>query len=165
MNHTEIDKAEATHAEYGHDDNDPTIHTPKENEYAAGDYLHRGTSFEKKVLRKIDLRLVPVLCELIFDLVVQADSRPAFMYACSLIDRTNLPWVALPLRSTVVDPRNARLAGMDRALGTNLGDRYSIITLLCKLVDPCESSKLITVFPPYIITEIPGNMALKRGIQ
>jgi hypothetical protein len=91
MNHTEIDKVEATHAEYGHDDNDPTIHTPKEHEYAAGEYLHRGTSFEKKVLRKIDLRLVPVLCELIFDLVVQADSRPAFMYACSLIDRTNLP--------------------------------------------------------------------------
>lgn len=30
--------------------------------------------------------------------------------------------------------RNARLAGMDRALGTNLGDRYSIITLLCKLL-------------------------------
>jgi hypothetical protein len=57
MNHTEIDKVEATHDEYGHD----------------------------------DLRLVPVLCELIFDLVVQADSRPAFMYACSLIDRTNLP--------------------------------------------------------------------------
>jgi hypothetical protein len=39
------------------------------------------------------------------------------MYGCSLIDRTNLP--------------NARLAGMDLALGTNIGDRYSIITLLC----------------------------------
>jgi len=24
---------------------------------------------------------------------------------------------------------------------------------------------LIPVFPPYIITEIPGNMALKKGIQ
>lgn len=30
--------------------------------------------------------------------------------------------------------RNARLAGMDRDLGTNIGDRYSIITLLCKLL-------------------------------
>jgi hypothetical protein len=54
---------------------------------------------------------------------------------------------------------------MDRALGTNLGDRYSIITLLCTSKYRLHDPVLIPVFPPYILTEIPGNIALKRGIQ
>lgn len=63
MNTTELEKAEDRHVEYGHTDNDLTTHTPKEHDLTTGDYLHKGTTFEKKVLRKIDWRLVPVLCE------------------------------------------------------------------------------------------------------
>jgi predicted DNA-binding protein with PD1-like motif len=63
MNQTEIGKAEQTHVEYGHSEHDHAVHTPKEDEPLGG-YLHKGTAFEKKVLRKIDWRLVPVLCEL-----------------------------------------------------------------------------------------------------
>jgi len=64
MNSTEVEKAEDRHVEYGHTDNDVGVHTPKEHDLTTGDYLHKGTTFEKKVLRKIDWRLVPVLCKL-----------------------------------------------------------------------------------------------------
>jgi len=77
---------------------------------------------EKKLLRRIDLRLIPPL---------------GFMYATSLMDRTNLP--------------NARVTGMDRELGTGIGNRYTIIVML--------------FFIPYILTEIPANLALKAGVH
>jgi len=86
------------------------------------DYPGKGTDMERKLVRKIDLRLIPAL---------------GFMYACSLIDRTNLP--------------NARVTGMDRELGTNIGNRYTIIVML--------------FFIPYILTEIPANLALKAGVH
>ncbi len=57
---------------------------------------------------------------------------------------------------------------MDVDLGTGIGDRYSIITLLCALYSrfaiETDTNGGI-VFVPYILTEIPGNYALKRGIQ
>jgi hypothetical protein len=40
---------------------------------------------------------------------------------------------------------------MNEDLRTDIGDRYSIISML--------------FFPAYILTEIPGNYALKRGVQ
>lgn len=55
----------------------------------------------RKLIRKIDVRLIPAL---------------AFLYAIALIDRGNLP--------------NARLAGMDQDLGISIGDRYSILTMM-----------------------------------
>lgn len=55
----------------------------------------------KKLLRKIDWRLVPTL---------------ACLYALALVDRVNLP--------------NARLAGMDQELGISIGNRYSILTMM-----------------------------------
>ena len=64
MNTTEIEKAEDRHVEYGHTEDEMGAHTPKEHDLTAGDYLHKGTKFESKVLRKIDWRLVPVLCKL-----------------------------------------------------------------------------------------------------
>ena len=40
------------------------------------DYPNKGSDLERKMLRRIDIRLLPAL---------------GFMYACSLIDRSNLP--------------------------------------------------------------------------
>jgi len=86
----------------------------------AVDYPNKGSDIERKMLRRIDLRLVPAL---------------GFMYACSLIDRTNLP--------------NARLSGMDRALGTNIGIRYTLCVTF--------------FFIPYILVEIPANSLFKKS--
>jgi hypothetical protein len=66
-------------------------------------------------VRKVDWRLIPILTA---------------MYCVSLIDRTNLSLA-----------RQGNEMHMDRELGTNQGNRYSIITL--------------TFFVPYIIFEIP----------
>jgi hypothetical protein len=63
INMSEAEKAEQSHVEYGNPDHDPAVHTPKELDQPVGEYLHKGTAFEKKTLRKIDWRLVPVLCE------------------------------------------------------------------------------------------------------
>lgn len=133
MDRTEVEKAEERHVEYGGADNDPAIHTPKEHDLSVGDYLHKGTSFEKKVLRKIDWRLVPVLCksERITRTTV-ADQQHSCMPVRSLIEPIYRESIHTDSEMELM-VRNARLAGMDRALGTNIGDRYSIITLLCEL--------------------------------
>ncbi|KAF2117995.1 major facilitator superfamily domain-containing protein [Lophiotrema nucula] len=55
----------------------------------------------RRIVRKIDMRLLPTL---------------AIIYAFALIDRVNLP--------------NARIAGMDEDLGLSLGSRYSILTMI-----------------------------------
>jgi hypothetical protein len=69
----------------------------------------------KKIVRKIDLRLIPIL---------------SAMYCISLIDRTNLSLA-----------RAANKNAMDIKLGLNVGQRYSIATLI--------------FFIPYIILEVP----------
>jgi len=53
------------------------------------------------VVRKLDLRLLPVL---------------ATIYAFALIDRVNLP--------------NARIAGMDEDLQLSVGERYSLLSMI-----------------------------------
>ncbi|KAG9049977.1 hypothetical protein FS837_008327 [Tulasnella sp. UAMH 9824] len=104
---------------------------PKDEEAAGSDSLNlknkdapvrplTDAEYEKRVLRKIDLRLVPIL---------------AALYAFSLIDRTNLGLI--------------RVAGMDKALGLSVGNRYSIVTLV--------------FFVPYIILEIPANVFLRKA--
>lgn len=55
----------------------------------------------RRVVRKIDLRLLPVL---------------ATIYSFALIDRVNLP--------------NARIAGMDEDLGLSIGNRYTLISMM-----------------------------------
>lgn len=55
----------------------------------------------KRIMRKIDMRLLPCL---------------AVIYAFALIDRVNLP--------------NARIAGMDEDLQLQVGERYSLITMM-----------------------------------
>jgi MFS family permease len=55
----------------------------------------------KKLIRKIDYRLIPPL---------------AFLYAIALVDRNNLP--------------NARLAGMDKELGISIGNRYTSLVMM-----------------------------------
>ncbi|EXJ56331.1 uncharacterized protein A1O5_12598 [Cladophialophora psammophila CBS 110553] len=74
---------------------------------------------EKKLRRKVDRRLLP-LC--------------GTLYAVSLIDRLNLP--------------NARLAGMDAALGLSMGSRYSILTMV--------------FFIGYIICDFPANFVMRK---
>jgi len=75
--------------------------------------------FEKKTIRKIDYRLVIIL---------------SACYAVSLIDRTNISV--------------ARVAGMQRDLRLDIGERYSIISLI--------------FFVPYIIFELPSNILLRK---
>lgn len=79
--------------------------------------IDRGFSPElvKRTVRKIDWRLIPIL---------------SAVYTISLIDRTNL--------STA---RAANAKQMDHDIGTNIGQRYSIITVM--------------FFVPYIILELP----------
>lgn len=72
---SEAEKADQTHMEYAGNDHDNAVHTPKDVEQPMLDYEHRGTPFEKKVLRKIDWRLVPVLCESTYRLGVSAVLR------------------------------------------------------------------------------------------
>lgn len=72
----------------------------------------------KHLIRKIDWRLIPVLIA---------------MYAVSLVDRTNLAIA-----------RQANNNYMDEELGTDIGDRYSIVTLV--------------FFIPYIIFELPVSI-------
>lgn len=55
----------------------------------------------KKLIRKIDYRLIPPL---------------AFLYAIALVDRNNLP--------------NARLAGMDQELEISIGKRYTFLVMM-----------------------------------
>ncbi|OAL32680.1 hypothetical protein AYO20_07838 [Fonsecaea nubica] len=74
---------------------------------------------EKRIRRKVDFRLLP-LCGIV--------------YAISLVDRLNLP--------------NARLAGMDQALGISIGNRYSIITMI--------------FFIGYILFDFPSNLIMRK---
>jgi len=53
----------------------------------------------------------------------------AILYTLSISDRTN---IAI-----------ARIAGMNEALGLNIGNRYSVLTL--------------SIFPAYMLAEIPAN--------
>ncbi|QDS68817.1 hypothetical protein FKW77_006268 [Venturia effusa] len=55
----------------------------------------------RRIIRKIDIRLLPVL---------------AVIYSFALIDRVNLP--------------NARIAGMDEDLGMSIGNRYSLVSMI-----------------------------------
>ncbi|KZV82342.1 MFS general substrate transporter [Exidia glandulosa HHB12029] len=72
-------------------------------------------TYIKKTIRKVDYRLLPIL---------------GALYAFSLIDRSNLSL--------------ARVVGAEVELKLNVGDRYSISTLL--------------FFIPYILLEIPANL-------
>ncbi|KAG8931508.1 hypothetical protein FRC02_002633 [Tulasnella sp. 418] len=91
----------------------------KETDYVEHAPQPVDRTFERQTIRKIDLRLIPIL---------------SLLYAFSLIDRTNLGLI--------------RVAGMDRALGLSIGNRYSIITLL--------------FFVPYIIFELPANIYIRK---
>ncbi|KAG8956088.1 hypothetical protein FRC03_010968 [Tulasnella sp. 419] len=91
----------------------------KETDYVEHAPQPVDRTFERQTIRRIDLRLIPIL---------------SLLYAFSLIDRTNLGLI--------------RVAGMDRALGLSIGNRYSIVTLL--------------FFVPYIIFELPANIYIRK---
>jgi MFS family permease len=92
---------------------------------------------ESRIVRKIDLRLLPTL---------------AVIYAFALIDRVNLPNVShipgILSEQTVTDIAQARIAGMDDDLGLSIGDRYSILTMV--------------FFIPYIIFQFPANIVIRK---
>ena len=73
----------------------------------------------RKIIRKVDFRMVPIL---------------GLLYMWALIDRGNLP--------------NVRIAGMDKELGTNKGNRYTLITMI--------------FFVTYILFDYPSNIALRK---
>lgn len=77
------------------------------------------TQLEKRIRRKVDWRLLPLA---------------GALYASSLIDRLNLS--------------NARLAGMDKALGLSIGNRYSVLTMI--------------FFVGYILSDFPANFIMRR---
>jgi MFS family permease len=74
---------------------------------------------EARILRRIDLRLVLTV---------------GFMYCVSLMDRTNLS--------------AANIAGMSKALGLEIGERYSIITLV--------------FFTTYVVFQFPSTLIIKK---
>ena len=84
----------------------------------------------KKLIRKIDYRLVPPL---------------AFLYAIALVDRSNLP--------------NARLAGMDQELGISIGNRYTFLVMVRSLKTSVRLSRTPTtpgtIFRRHMLTGIP----------
>lgn len=96
---------EAGHYEHAYPE-DTTIHVTSapEAQDPSGPALAPGEREDKatrRLIRKIDIRLLPVL---------------AVIYAFALIDRVNLP--------------NARIAGMDEDLGLSVGDRYSLVVMI-----------------------------------
>ena len=76
---------------------DPELHVKE----AIRDEADLDDVVVKKLIRKVDYRLIPPL---------------AFLYAIALIDRNNLP--------------NARLAGMDKDLGLSIGNRYTLLVMM-----------------------------------
>jgi hypothetical protein len=78
--------------------------------------LLQDRHFEKRILRKIDLRLLPIL---------------GALYTISLIDRNNISV--------------ARISGLDEDLGLNVGSRASLALLVCLhgVLLPKPASKLI----------------------
>jgi len=108
MPSTSIEKEkdqDAAHYEHAFPE-DKTIHiaSAPEAQDPSGPALAPGEKEDKatrRLIRKIDIRLLPVL---------------AVIYAFALIDRVNLP--------------NARIAGMDADLGLSVGDRYSLVVMI-----------------------------------
>lgn len=78
-----------------------------------------GDKETRRIVRKIDFRLLPVL---------------ACIYSFALIDRVNLP--------------NARIAGMDEALGLSIGNRYTLVVMI--------------FFIPYVIFQFPANIVIRK---
>ena len=96
----EQDVAHYEHA-YGEDH---IVSSPEAQDDPSGPALVPGEKEDKatrRLIRKIDIRLLPVL---------------AVIYAFALIDRVNLP--------------NARIAGMDADLELSVGDRYSLVVMI-----------------------------------
>ncbi|WEW60787.1 hypothetical protein PRK78_006275 [Emydomyces testavorans] len=81
--------------------------------------MEQITLREKTVIRKVDWRLLPIL---------------GALYAIALIDRVNIS--------------NARIAGMEKELKLDIGNRYSVA--------------LLVFFIPYFIFELPSNIILRR---
>ena len=93
---------------------------------------------EKKLLRKLDLRVVPVLW---------------FLYMLAFLDRTNIGTLRMETcckmhhRSNAPPPGNAAIQGMTKDLNMK-GNDYNVA--------------LFIFFVPYILFEVPSNIIIKR---
>ena len=96
---------DVAHYEHAYPEKDHIASSPEEaQDDPSGPALSPGEKEDKatrRLIRKIDIRLLPVL---------------AVIYAFALIDRVNLP--------------NARIAGMDADLELSVGDRYSLVVMI-----------------------------------
>jgi hypothetical protein len=82
----------------------------------------RDKGVVRKLIRKVDLRLMPAL---------------GLLYASSLIDRVNLSVVCLNVDHDTIcglelPTSEARIAGMDAPLDLSIGNRYSIVTMMVR---------------------------------
>ncbi|EME43430.1 hypothetical protein DOTSEDRAFT_54250 [Dothistroma septosporum NZE10] len=85
-----------------HNDFDSSSGTmPEDRDVEATPSLLEDDKQTKRIIRRADLRLLPIL---------------AALYSFALIDRTNLA--------------NARVAGANEDLGLSVGERYSIVTMM-----------------------------------
>ena len=106
MHNPSVDKEkeqDVAHYEHAYPD-DHIASSPEAQDDPSGPALAPGEKEDKatrRLIRKIDIRLLPVL---------------AVIYAFALIDRVNLP--------------NARIAGMDADLELSVGDRYSLVVMI-----------------------------------
>ena len=121
----ERDPEKVTHEKAFHHEYDQDNSIPDNNE-STRHYDNIDEGFDphqvKQIMRRVDIRLIPIL---------------SLMYCISLIDRTNLSLA-----------RAANQVQMDRDLGTNIGQRYSIATVI--------------FFIPYIILEVPSQIGLRK---
>lgn len=114
----EHEKHDSQHLEIARNDSLPADDKTS-NHANVGEAQQYDPKWEKRTVRKIDVRLLIIL---------------GCCYTISLIDRTNISV--------------ARVAGMQQSLRLDIGERYSIISLL--------------FFVPYIIFELPSNVLLRK---
>lgn len=88
----------------------------------------------RRLLRKVDLRVLPIL---------------SFLYLLAFIDRSNLG--------------NARVAGLEDDLALT-GTQYNLAATVCRTAPPNKNNMLTVLqvfFFPYSILEVPANVMLK----
>ena len=94
---TMADHVEAANTKFTQEELDPELLVKQ----GLQDGVDLDDAVVKKLIRRVDYRLIPSL---------------ACLYAIALVDRNNLP--------------NARLAGMDEELGISIGKRYTYLVMM-----------------------------------
>lgn len=117
--HSDIDKTMAVGDPEKYDSQDSERQKDDSLSPPPSDRLEYDHHSEKALIRKVDWRLLPIL---------------GALYSIALIDRVNIS--------------AARVAGMDEALGLDIGHRYTVA--------------LVVFFIPYFLLELPSNIVLRK---